>query len=254
MINMKAVAVLPARMGSTRFPGKPLAQIFGRPMIEHCYRRVRMARGLSEVIVATCDQEIFDAVRAFGGESVMTSPKHQRASDRVAEAAEKLDADLVVMVQGDEPMVTPAMVEAAIHPFEKNVNLRCVNLAQKILTEAEFQDPNTIKVVMDGNWDALYFSREPIPTRRIKPFGNIPAYKQVCIIPFRRDMLLQYTQLDPTPLEIAESVDMMRLIEHGFKVRIVETSERTHAVDTLDDLRSVEMLMEEDPFVREYLT
>ncbi len=251
---MKTVAVLPARMGSTRFPGKPLAQILGRPMIEHCYRRVRMARGLHEVIVATCDQEIFDAVRAFGGEAAMTSPKHQRASDRVAEVAEKLAADLIVMVQGDEPMVTPAMVEAAIQPFEQDIDLQCVNLTQKIETEEEFQDPNTIKVVMDSHRDALYFSREPIPTRRIMPFGKIPVYKQICIIPFRRDMLLQYTRLEPTPLEIAESVDMMRLIEHGFKVRMVETFESTHAVDTPGDLSMVEALLREDPLARQYMT
>ena len=251
---MKAVAVLPARMGSTRFPGKPLALLLGRPMIEHCYRRVCMARGLHEVIVATCDQEIFEAVRVFGGQSAMTSPKHQRASDRVAEVAEKLDTDLIVMVQGDEPMVTPAMIEAAIQPFEQDKDLQCVNLTQKIETEEEFQDPNTIKVVMDGNGDALYFSREPVPTRRIMPFGKITAYKQICIIPFRRDILLKYARLEPTPLEIAESVDMMRLIEHGFKVRMVETLESTHAVDTPEDLHRVEALLREDPLVRQYMT
>jgi 3-deoxy-manno-octulosonate cytidylyltransferase (CMP-KDO synthetase) len=251
---MKVVAVLPARMGSSRFPGKPLAKILGKPMIEHCYRRVSMARGLDEVIVATCDQEIFDAVRSFGGKSAMTSPKHQRASDRVAEVAEKLDADVIVMVQGDEPMVTPAMIEASMQPFQKDDRLQCVNLTKKIETEEEFQDPNTIKVVMDGNCDALYFSREAIPTRRIMPFGKIPSYKQVCIIPFRRNMLLEYARLEPTPLEIAESVDMMRLIEHGFKVRMIETFESSHAVDTPEDLHAVEVLLRDDPLVRQYLT
>jgi 3-deoxy-manno-octulosonate cytidylyltransferase (CMP-KDO synthetase) len=250
---MKIVAVLPARMGSTRFPGKPLAKILGRPMIEHCYRRVCAAKSLSEVIVATCDQEICDSVKSFGGQAIMTSPQHQRASDRVAEVAEKLDADLIVMVQGDEPMVTPAMIEAAIQPFKQDKDLQCVNLTQKIKTEEEFQDPNTIKVVMDSHWIALYFSREPIPTCRILPFDRIIAYKQVCIIPFRRDILLQYTRLEPTPLEIAESVDMMRLVEHGFKVQMVETTESTHSVDTLEDLQVVEALLREDPLFHLYI-
>lgn len=250
---MKVVAILPARMGSSRFPGKPLAPILGRPMIEHCYRRVQMAKGLHEVLVATCDQEIFDAVTGFGGKAVMTRHTHERASDRVAEVAEKLDADLIVMVQGDEPMVTPGMVEAAIRPFQTSPEIGCVNLTAKIETEEEFQDPNTIKVVVDRNWDALYFSREPIPTRRMRPFGRIPAYKQVCIIPFRKEVLLRYTRLEPTPLEVAESIDMMRFLENGLKVRMVEISEFSHAVDTPADLKKVESLMRDDILVHTYL-
>jgi 3-deoxy-manno-octulosonate cytidylyltransferase (CMP-KDO synthetase) len=142
------------------------------------------------------------------------------------------------------------MIEASIQPFQMDTDLQCVNLTQKIETEEEFRDPNTIKVVMDRNQDALYFSREPIPTHRIIPFDKFSAYKQICIIPFRREILLKYARLEPTPLEIAESIDMMRLIEHGFKVRMVETFERTHSVDTPEDLYRVAALMRDDPLVR----
>jgi len=240
-------------MGSSRFPGKPLARILDRPMIEHVYRRVSLAEGVAEVIVATCDEEIRRAVEAFGGMAVMTSTSHQRASDRVAEAALRLDADIVVMVQGDEPMVTPAMVSTAFKPMLSSPDILCVNLAKCIETEEEYLDPNTIKVVMDAQWDALYFSREPIPTRRISGFEGIKAYKQVCIIPFRQEALKEYTRLAPTPLEIAESIDMMRFLENGRKVRMVETMESTHSVDTPEDLRHVESLMRQDRLTMQYM-
>lgn len=250
---MKVVAILPARMGSSRFPGKPLAKILGRPMIEHVFRRTAMSKSLAETYVATCDDEIRIAVEAFGGKCIMTSDRHQRASDRVAEAAEKLDADLIVMVQGDEPMTVPEMIDASVAPFRDDTSLQCVNLTKRIESEAEFNNPNTIKVVMDGRWNALYFSREPIPTRRIAPFGKIPAYKQVCIIPFRRQALKLFAELAPTPLEVAESIDMMRFLEHGVPVRMVETTYDSQAVDTPPELAAVEELLRRDPLVKTYL-
>jgi 3-deoxy-manno-octulosonate cytidylyltransferase (CMP-KDO synthetase) len=251
---MKTIAVIPARMGSSRFPGKPLAPIFGIPMIEHVYRRTAMCSKLSEVYVATCDPEIIDAVEAFGGKAIMTSPSHQRASDRVAEAVTELDFDVVVMVQGDEPMTYPEMIDEAVTPFlNKNEKIDCVNLAARIKSEQEFQDPNTIKVVMDKNGFALYMSREPIPTRSLKHFGQISAFKQVCIIPFTADSLQNFTRLAPTPLEEAESIDMMRFIEHGYRVKMVETTFSTHAVDTPSDLNLVEKLLHKDPLIEKYL-
>ena len=244
---MKVVAVLPARMGSSRFPGKPLASILGRPMIEHVYHRTAASSSLESVYVATCDQEIKDAVESFGGQVIMTSPAHERASDRVAEAAEHLSADIVVLVQGDEPMITPQMVDAAVAPMLNDSAVVCVNLAKRIETEEEYNDPNTIKMVMDRRSDALYFSRAPVPSHRTLGFGNIPVFKQICIIPFTRDFLLTYSKLEPTALEKAESVDMMRALEHGYKVRLIETTVRTHAVDTPQDLALVESLMAQDP-------
>ena len=240
-------------MGSSRFPGKPLAPILGRSMLEHVYKRVAMCKQLDEVFVATCDEEIERAAESFGAKVIMTSSAHQRASDRIAEAAEGIEADIVVLVQGDEPMVTPQMVQAAIAPMLKDSSVQCVNLTKRIEDEEELSDPNTIKVLMGLNGNALYFSREAVPTRRILDFSQIPLFKQVCIIPFRRELLLKYAALKPTPLEKAESVDMLRFLEHGYSVRMVETDVQTHSVDTPADLVMVESLMAKDPLVAHYI-
>ena len=197
---MKIIAIIPARMGSSRFPGKPLAFLLGHPMIEHVYRRTILCDALDEVYVATCDQEIFDSVESFGGRAVMTSPTHERASDRVAEAAADMDADVVVMLQGDEPMTYPEMIDESLAPFlGGNADLACVNLTAKIKTPQEFADRNTIKVVIDKDGYALYMSREPIPTLHLQDFSQISAYKQVCVIPFTAAALQKFNQLDPTP-------------------------------------------------------
>ena len=246
---MKKVAILPARMGSSRFPGKPLASILGRPMIEHCYKRVAMSKTVADVYVATCDDEIRVAVEGFGGKVIMTSDRHERASDRIAEAMEKIDADIAVMVQGDEPMTFPEMIDEALAPFLSDPSILCVNLTKRIETEAEYLSPHTIKVVMDRKGNAMYMSREPIPNRPKGNFSAISAFKQVCIMPFSRQALALYSSLPPTPLEISESIDMLRLLEHGYPVRMVETRFDTQAVDTPEDLARVSELMRADPLV-----
>ena len=251
---MKIIAVIPARMGSSRFPGKPLATILGMPMIEHVYHRTALCSMLSETYVATCDRQIMDAVKAFGGQAIMTSLQHQRASDRVAEAAVNLDGDVIVMVQGDEPMTHPEMINESLAPLlSGNKKVACVNLTARIKNKEEFEDPNTIKVVMDANGFALYMSREPIPTMQIQDFDQIAAFKQVCIIPFTAAALKEFSRLAPTPLEVAESIDMMRFIENGHRVKMVETSFSTHAVDTPEDLKLVEELLRKDPLTKKYL-
>jgi 3-deoxy-manno-octulosonate cytidylyltransferase (CMP-KDO synthetase) len=239
-------------MGSSRFPGKPLARLAGRPMIEHVYKRTRMSPMLDEVFVATCDREIQEAVERFGGRAIMTSSAHQRASDRVAEVARSIECDIVVMVQGDEPMIVPAMIDAALEPLRRDPMVVCSNVVAPIRSLTDFEDPNTIKVVIAPNGNALYFSREPIPALRGLPFESINAYKQVCVIPFRRDFLLRYAALEPTPLEQAESIDMLRALEHGYPVRLVKTGFLTQSVDTTADLQRVEALLREDPLVPRY--
>lgn len=250
---MKVIAVIPARLSASRFPRKPLALLHGRPMIEHVYRRTKWCSGLDDVYVATCDEEIFEATIAFGGKAVMTSDAHERASDRVAEVARGIEADIVLMVQGDEPMIEPSMIEAALAPLREDPAVQCVNLAAPIMSEEELEDRNTIKVVIAENGDALYFSREPIPTRQRLGLGDIPAYKQVCVIPFRRELLLRYASMAQTPLERAESVDMLRLIENGCPVRMVVTESQTHAVDSPADLETVEALLAADPSLPRFL-
>lgn len=249
----KVVAVIPARMGSSRFFGKPLAPILGRPMIEHVYRRTRMCDVLDEVYVATCDAEIRTVAEGFGAAAVMTSDKHQRASDRVAEVALSMpDVDIFVLVQGDEPMVRPEMVEIALGPLLRDPSVVCANLSARIRSPEEFEDRNTIKVVVDRRGDALYFSREPIPTRHRCSLEELPVAKQVCIIPFRRQFLLDFAALEPTPLEIVESIDMLRALEHGYAIRMVESAYLTYSVDTPQDLVRVEAMMRDDPLAKRY--
>jgi 3-deoxy-manno-octulosonate cytidylyltransferase (CMP-KDO synthetase) len=246
---MKTLALIPARMGSSRFPGKPMALLLGKPMIGHVYERVAQSPLLDLVAVATCDEEIYRYIESIGGVAVMTGTHHERASDRCAEALLKLEEtnntryDIVVMVQGDEPMTHPGMISEALQPLLDHPEIQVVNLLGEINDASEFEDRNCIKVVCDLKSNAIYFSREPIPTRSKMP--DVPMFKQVCIIPFRRDYLLEYTELEPTPLEIAESIDMMRILEHGGSVRMAPTRHNTRAVDTPDDLENVERLMRE---------
>jgi 3-deoxy-manno-octulosonate cytidylyltransferase (CMP-KDO synthetase) len=243
---LKAVAVIPARMGSSRFPGKPLADLLGRPMLEHVYRRVSRSQSLGATYIATCDEAIRAAAEGFGAPVLMTSSVHERASDRVAEAAEAIDADLIVMVQGDEPMTRPEMIDQAVAPFLADPDIACVNLMKGIDSEADFRDPNTIKVVVDRYSNAVFMSRQAIPTMPASGFDPAVALKQVCIIPFRRELLKTYARLPPTPLEQLESIDMLRLIEHGYRVRMVPTDCHSQAVDTPQDLARVAELMAAD--------
>ena len=249
---MKTIAVIPARMGSSRFPGKPLAMILGRTMIEHIYRRVSMSKSLEATYIATCDEEIKQVAQNFGAPVIMTANTHERASDRVAEAIAQIDADLIVMVQGDEPMTHPKMIDTAVAPFKDDLQLDCVNLVKRIDNEADFYSTNTIKVIMNQRGDALYMSRQPIPTLNKLGFEHTLAHKQVCIIPFRRATLIDYSRLPPTPLEQFESVDMLRLLEHGYRVKMVKTEFDTQAVDTEDDLIRVTKLMESDLLMTSY--
>lgn len=251
---MKVVAIIPARMGSSRFPGKPLTSILGKSMIEHVYRRVSMCTQLDATIIATCDDEIRQAAEAFGAPVIMTSDIHERASDRVAEAAAKLDADVIVMVQGDEPMIRPEMVDAAIAPFKADDTMGCVNLTRRLESKEEYENPDTIKVVTDINSNAMYMTRAPIPTLSSTGLADTIVLKQVCVIVFSRSELKLYTELAPTPLEQFESVDMLRLMEHGRTVHMVPTSWDTAAIDRPEDVARVEKLMLEDDLLTSYRT
>ena len=255
---MNIVAVIPARMASSRFPGKPMKKIHGMPMIGHCYHRVRRCTELSATYVATCDSEIEAYVGSIGGRAIMTSDMHERASDRAAEAMLKIEEitgeriDILVMVQGDEPMDTPEMISQALDPIKSDRAVNVVNLMARIDSLEEFEDPNTVKVVADSNDYALYFSREAIPSRK-KGFKEVPMRKQVCIIPFRRNYLLEFNEMPETELERIESVDMMRILESGGSVKMVHTDKETYGVDTPEDLLKVEDRMKNDPLMREYL-
>jgi len=255
---MKIIGIIPARMASSRYPGKPMKKIHGVPMIGHCYHRCKMSNILDEVYVATCDEEIREYVEDIGGKAVMTSDRHERASDRTAEAMLEIErmtgdaVDIVVMIQGDEPMTTPGMIDDAVQPLLDDENIKISNLVADIESLEEFEDPNEVKVVLDNQSYAVYFSREPIPSRR-KGVADVPMKKQVCIIPFTHDFLLEYNNMEPTPLELIESVDMMRILENRMDVKMIPTEVKTKAVDTEEDLKEVQKLMRNDPLMAKYL-
>ena len=253
----RAIGIIPARMASSRLPGKPLVPICGIPMVGHVYFRSKMSQALDEVYIATCDQEICDYASSIGATGIMTADTHERATDRSAEAMEKIEAmtgekaDVVVIIQGDEPLLVPQMVDDVIAPLQEDPEVMVANLMSPLKNHEEFEDPNEVKVVVDKNGFALYFSREPIPS--VKKGGeNIPMMRQLCIMPFRRDFLLTFNNLPPTPLEIIESIDMLRLLENGYKVKIVPTESDSYSVDTPEDLAKVEQLMESDPLFAQY--
>lgn len=248
---MNNIAIIPARLASTRFPNKPMAEILGIPMIGHVYHRTKLCKDLSEVYVATCDKKIYDYIESIGGKAIMTADTHERASDRTAEALLKIEketgkkVDIVVMVQGDEAMVTPSMITSVVQPLIENPEIQIANLTSKLKTIDEENDPNEVKVVVDKDYFAMYFSREPIPSRK-KGGENITMLKQVAIIPFRRDFLIKYNEMDQTPLEKIESVDMLRLLENGLKIKMVFIENETYGVDTVTDLKHVEKCMKND--------
>jgi len=245
----KIVAVIPARMESSRFPGKPLAKICGHSLIEHVLKRAHLSRTLAEVIVATCNEEIVREVERVGGRAVMTKNTHERCTDRIEEAADKVGGDIIVNIQGDEPFVTPEMIDLAVQPLLDDPTLVCTNLMSRITDRESLEDPNEVKVVFDRNNFALYMSREPIPS--LKKGGAFDhAWKQVCVIPFTIGFLHTFSQLEPTPLEIRESVDMMRAIEHGYKVKMVACQATGLSVDTEADRQQAESIMEQDPLFR----
>ncbi|KXB05999.1 3-deoxy-manno-octulosonate cytidylyltransferase [candidate division MSBL1 archaeon SCGC-AAA382A20] len=252
---MEIVAIIPARMGSTRYPGKPLVDIRGMTMVEHVYRRTELSEAVDEVYVATPDSEIEEEVKNFGGNAIPTGP-HERCTDRVAEAAQNVNTEIVVNVQGDEPLLHPDMIDLALKPFrkEKNEEISAVNLIKEIKDEKEFENTNVIKVIKDSNWNALYMSREPIPTRERMSFTDLKTYRQVCVIPFKKNFLMEYSSLPPTPLEKAESIDMLRAIENGYKIKLIESDFDTWAVDVPEDREIVKQKLKDDEIFPRYKT
>lgn len=254
---MNVVGIIPARMASSRFPGKPLAKICGMPMIGHVYARARRCEILDSVYIATCDRQIADYCRSIGTEAVMTSVSHQRACDRTAEAMLKIErktkerVDIAVMIQGDEPLIRPGMIKSAVKPLLKDKHITVTNLMALLSSPEEWEDSNVVKTVVDNENFALYFSREPIPSGK-KWKGPVRAYKQIAIIPFRRDFLLKFLSLKPAYLEKIESVDMLRFLEQGYKIKMVEVKPPTYSVDTPEDLKKVRKMMRKDSWFKRY--
>ena len=235
---MKTVCIIPARYASSRLPGKPLLEIAGKPMIRHVVEQVRQARRVDRILVATDDERILSAVRAFGGEAWLTRPDHPTGTDRLAEVAENLpEAELILNVQGDEPLIPPQAIDALTEAFVGRPELQMATLMTP-LAEEEADDPAAVKVVASQDGHALYFSRSPIPYRR-DPGADSKMFKHIGVYAYRRDFLLQYAKMSPTPLEQTESLEQLRALEHGFRIRLIETEFRSIGVDTPEDLQRV---------------
>lgn len=249
------ICIIPARMASGRFPGKPLEPLLGLPLVIHVLERCRLCPRLDRVVVATCDEEIRSVVEDHGGEAVMTLPTHPGCVDRTAEAVAELggglaDDDLVLMVQGDEVLVSPDMAAKVIQTYE-DTRVEVVNLASPITETQDHDDPNVVKVVATQDGRALYFSRAPIPSRART---DLPIMlQQTGVIGFSKSFLYEFGRLERTPLEIIEHIDMMRTLEHGYSVRIVIADRQTIGVDTSDDLARAEKVLRTDPWTTRYM-
>ncbi len=254
---MKTIGIIPARYASTRLPGKALALIAGEPMVWHVYQRARRARSLQEVIVATDDERIWRAVLERDGEAVLTRPDHASGTDRLAEVAATLDCDLVVNIQGDEPLMEPAVIDAAVAPFLAEPGLRMSTAATSIRNPEEYRDPATVKVVLDERGYALYFSRSPLPyflldsawgasdnTYRDLDTG-LSALKHLGLYVYRRETLLWLSGLTPTALEQAEKLEQLRALGHGCPIRVVAVDYSPLGVDTPEDLEAVRRIVGE---------
>jgi len=245
---MRVTAVIPARYASTRFEGKALADIMGKPMVQRVYERTSRASLVSEVIVATDDRRIEEAVKAFGGRIEMTSLSHETGTDRLAEVAERIDSEIIVNVQGDEPLIEPAMIDEAIRPLVEDGSVLMGTLKSRIRNLHDFLSPNVVKVVTDRDGFALYFSRSPLPFFRDKwndlkdeafASGRLLCHKHVGIYVYRREFLIRYARMPQTHLECSEKLEQLRALENGCRIKVVETEHESIGVDSPADLEKV---------------
>ena len=252
----KTLAIIPARMAATRFPNKPLKKILDIPMIGHIIIRAQMSENLDEIYVATCDKEIFDYSIKMGCKSVMTSDKHTNCLDRSAEALSiienelQIKFDIVAVIQGDEPFIVPEIIKQAVDSLNEDDDLAIVNIMRKIDSIEDLNNEDIVKVVVNQMNNALYMSREPIPT--LKKGNKGPWMKQTGLLFFRRDKLVKFSELQKTPLEISEAVDMNRMLEHGEVIRMLETTLPCLSVDSPEDLLKVEKIMIDDQKYQNY--
>lgn len=243
---MRVLGVIPARYHSSRFKGKPLADILGKPMVQHVWERSRAADCLDDVLVATDDQRIHDAVLAFGGQVVLTGADHRSGTDRVAEAVGRCEADVIVNIQGDEPMIDPAMIAEVVKPFRSGAGADMVTLKKQVFQESEIADPGVVKVVSDPAGWALYFSRSPIPYPRHRT-PHFHVYEHVGLYAYTRECLLRLARLPVSTLEEIESLEQLRALENGVRILVVETacSSEAISVDTPEDLERVRRILSE---------
>jgi 3-deoxy-manno-octulosonate cytidylyltransferase (CMP-KDO synthetase) len=240
------LAIIPARFGSSRLPGKPLASIAGKPMIQHVVERVRRAQLVKSILVATDDERIERAVEGFGGHAILTRPDHRTGTDRVAEVAAHVDAEIYVNIQGDEPLIDPDTVDAVVSAMLEDESVQIATPCTAITQPNEIMDPNIVKVARDFDGNGLYFSRAPIPwVRDTKTTVAARHWKHIGLYAFRRETLLEFPTLPPGELEHIEQLEQLRWLENGFRIRTVETDYGAVSVDVPADIERVEKLLRE---------
>lgn len=254
---MQVTAIIPARFASSRLPGKPLLELAGKPMILHVVERAKQVKAIQHVIVATDDERIFAAVKEAGEEVWMTSPAHQTGTDRLAEVAAQLEADIIVNVQGDEPFIEPSTIEAALQPLLDDPSIIMATTCEPLASAADILNPNVVKVVTDQAGFALYFSRQPLPFPRaeVLAHGSLESAlqsqpellrryaKHTGLYVYRREFLLRFAELAPTPLERTEALEQLRALEHGYRIRVVQATHHSIGIDTPDDLAKARKLL-----------
>lgn len=244
---MKAIGVIPARLGSTRLAGKVLRKIAGRPMVQHVWERARQAKSLSKLIVACDDPQVEACVREFGGTAMMTRRDHPNGTSRISEVAQRERADVFVNIQGDEPMIHPSNIDRIVDAFEKESAIKVATVACRSTDRSDYENPNVVKAVCAANGDSLYFSRSPIPCFRDPGAVPFSFLKHLGLYGYRRDFLLEFVTWDPGVLEEREKLEQLRILERGFTLRVIETPYDSWSVDTAEDLDGVESRMKNPP-------
>lgn len=249
---MRTLIVIPARLGSWRFPDKPLTMINGMPMIEHVYRRSRLASGVDDVVMAVCEDRVYEACEVFRAKAVMTSTEHQTATDRVAEAAAILGyvnpGDIVINVQGDEPVVPPPVIDETIHLLKKDGEARCANMVEVVQDLSDLSNHHRIKVIISRHNRLIYLTRQQVPATVFDINKRAVFYRQTCVMAFRGDFLQHVSKLPRTPLELVEGIDMLRLVENDIPIATAVTSYMTQPVDMPEDVHRVVEILKTDPW------
>lgn len=237
---MKTVVVIPARLESTRLPNKVILDIGGKPLIQRVFEQVKKSKKVSDIFIATDSEKIIKIVESFGGKAILTSSKHQSGTDRISEAVQNLETDFIINVQGDEPLISPNLIDSLISVLENDDEVSFVSAMRKIDNLEDLDNPNCVKVITDFSQNAIYFSRSKIPFSRDNDFQNY--FQHIGIYGYKKDFLLKYSQLPQTVLEQTEKLEQLRAIENGFKIRMVETEYKSIGVDTLADLEKVRQI------------
>ena len=249
--QFKINGIIPARMATSRFPGKPLINLLGLPMIEHVWKRSKLCNQLDEVYIATCDLEIKNTAEDFGAKVIMTDSSHEMCMDRVVEAAEKIMSDVIVVIQGDEPLITPELLTIAINGLISNKRYNALTLAQKISNPSEIHDANRVKMIWNKAKEVLYISREPIPSSK-KTTNKIDYYKMVCVYALNYNFLMKYNSSDDSKIEDIESIDMLRIIDNGYSLGVEVVNSNIMNIDIPADVEIVNELLKKDKLFKQY--